>query len=149
MAGILSVFKTQDIVRNSMTISIIIVAGFGIYNILSILVAQKRRDIAILRSMGYTPKNIISLFFNQGLILGVIGGLIGLVVGYLLCLLVGQIEVASGRMVTANGKMIVSYDYMIYVKAYTIALISSIFSSIFPARTAGSLDPMAIIRAGS
>lgn len=148
-AGILSVFKTQDIVRNSMTISIIIVAGFGIYNILSILVAQKRRDIAILRSMGYTPKNIISLFFNQGLILGVIGGLIGLVVGYLLCLLVGQIEVASGRMVTANGKMIVSYDYMIYVKAYTIALISSIFSSIFPARTAGSLDPMAIIRAGS
>ena len=148
-AGILSVFKTQDIVRNSMTISIIIVAGFGIYNILSILVAQKRRDIAILRSMGYTPKDIISLFFNQGLILGALGGLIGLIVGYLLCLLVGQINVASGRMNSANGKMIVSYDYMIYIKAYSIALISSIFSSIFPARSAGSLEPMDIIRAGS
>ena len=147
-AGTLSVFKTQDIVRNSMTISIIVVAGFGIYNILSILVAQKRRDIAILRSMGYTPRDIISLFFNQGIILGAIGGLIGLVVGYILCLLVGQIEVTSGRMVTANGKMIVSYDYMIYVKAYAIALVSSIFSSILPARTAGSLDPMDIIRAG-
>jgi lipoprotein-releasing system permease protein len=148
-AGILSVFKTQDIVRNSMTISIIVVAGFGIYNILSILVAQKRRDIAILRSMGYTPRDIISLFFNQGLILGAIGGLIGLIVGYCICLLVGQIEVTAGRMVTANGKMIVSYDFMIYVKAYAIALISSIFSSIFPARAAGALDPMDIIRAGT
>jgi lipoprotein-releasing system permease protein len=147
-ASILSVFKTQDIVRNSMTISIIVVAGFGIYNILSILVNQKKRDIAILRSMGYSPKDIVSLFFNQGLILGIIGGLIGLLLGHIFCRLVGMIEVAPGRMGSNDTHMIISYNGIIYVKAFFIAMISSVLSSIFPARAAGKLEPMDIFRSG-
>jgi lipoprotein-releasing system permease protein len=147
-ASILSVFKTQDIVRNSMTIAIIIVAGFGIYNILSILVNQKKRDIAILRSMGFTPTDIVKLFFNQGLILGIIGGIIGLVLGNILCHIMAQIEVVPGRMSGPGNKMIISFTYIIYLKAFSIAMVSSVFSSIIPAREAGKLEPMEIIRAG-
>ncbi len=147
-ASILSVFKTQDIVRNSMTISIIVVAGFGIYNILSILVTQKRRDIAIMRSMGFTPKDIMLLFFNQGLLLGVLGGFIGLALGYLLCLLIGNIEVEAGRATSSSNRMIVSYDYLIYVKAWFIALFSSVASALWPSRQAAKLEPMDIIREG-
>lgn len=147
-ASILSVFKTQDIVRNSMTISIIIVASFGIYNILSILVAQKKRDIAILRSMGFTPADIIKLFFNQGLILGITGGIIGLILGIIICWLIGKISITPGRIGSSSGKMIVSYDYFIYVKAFAIALCATLFSSILPARAAGKLEPMDIIRSG-
>ena len=147
-ASILSVFKTQDIVRNSMTIAIIIVAGFGIYNILSILVNQKKRDIAILRSMGFTPRDIVQLFFNQGLILGLIGGIIGLVLGVIICHLMAQIEVVPGRMSGPGNRMIISFSYIIYVKAFAIAIVSSIFSSIIPAREAGKLEPMEIIRSG-
>lgn len=147
-ASILSVFKTQDIIRNSMTIAIIVVAGFGIYNILSILVTQKKRDIAILRSMGYTPRDVLSLFFNQGLILGVIGGLLGLVVGFLLSVYMGTIVIDAGRMGTSTGKMIISYDLVIYAKALGISILSAIASSIWPARDAGKLEPMDIIRSG-
>lgn len=147
-ASILSVFKTQDIVRNSMTISIIIVAGFGIYNILSILVNQKKRDIAILRSMGFSPRDIVSLFLNQGIILGVLGGIIGLILGFILCKIMGSIEVTPGRMSGPGNKMIISYDLMIYVKAFSIAVFSSVLSSIIPAREAGKLEPMEIIRSG-
>lgn len=147
-ANILSVFKTQDIVRNSMTIAIIIVAGFGIYNILSILVTQKRRDIAILRSIGFSPKEVVNLFFNQGIILGIIGGLLGLFIGHLICRIIGNIEVVPGRIGSNTGKMIVSYDYIIYLKGIFIALLSSILSSILPAQAAGKLDPMEIIRSG-
>jgi lipoprotein-releasing system permease protein len=147
-ASILSVFKTQDIVRNSMTISIIIVASFGIYNILSILVAQKKRDIAILRSMGFTPSDIVKLFFNQGLILGVVGGTLGLILGVLICWLMGKIEIDPGRLGSSSGRMIISYDYLIYVKAFAIAICATLFSSILPARAAGKLDPMDIIRSG-
>jgi lipoprotein-releasing system permease protein len=147
-ASILSVFKTQDIVRNSMTISIIIVAGFGIYNILSILVNQKKRDIAILRSMGFVPRDIVNLFFNQGLILGFLGGIIGLVLGHLFCRIVGMIEIAPGRMGSNSTHMIIAYDGLIYVKAFIIAMISSVFSSILPARQAGKMEPMDIIRSG-
>jgi lipoprotein-releasing system permease protein len=147
-ASILSVFKTQDIVRNSMTIAIIIVAGFGIYNILSILVNQKKRDIAILRSMGFTPKDVVQLFFNQGLILGLIGGMIGLIFGVIICHLMAQIEVVPGRMSGPGNKMIISFSYIIYLKAFGIAMLSSVFSSIIPAREAGKLEPMEIIRSG-
>lgn len=147
-ASILSVFKTQDIVRNSMTISIIVVASFGIYNILSILVTQKRRDVAILRSMGFTPSDIIQLFFNQGLLLGIVGGIMGLLLGGLICWLMGQIQIDPGRIGTKSGRMIISFDYIIYVKAFAIALCATIFSSILPARSAGKLEPMDIIRSG-
>nr|MBP9674546.1 ABC transporter permease [Bacteriovoracaceae bacterium] len=147
-ASILSVFKTQDIVRNSMTISIILVASFGIYNILSILVTQKKRDIAILRSMGYTPKNIVQLFFYQGLILGTLGGFIGLILGFFICRLIGQIEIVPRGIGSNSNHMIIAYDIIIYVKAISIALTSSILSSILPARSAGKLEPMDIIRSG-
>lgn len=147
-ASILSVFKTQDIVRNSMTIAIIVVAGFGIYNILSILVTQKKRDIAILRSMGYTPKDIIQLFFNQGLLLGIIGGILGLGIGFVICSIMAQIEIVPGRMGSNTGRMIISFDSMIYLKALVIAIASAIFSSIWPAKEAGKLEPMDIIRSG-
>jgi lipoprotein-releasing system permease protein len=147
-ASILSVFKTQDIVRNSMTIAIIIVAGFGIYNILSILVTQKKRDVAILRSMGFTPRDIIQLFFNQGLILGVLGGIVGILLGHIICRIIGQIEIVPGRMATSSGKMIISYDSLIYIKAIIISLASALFSSIWPAKAAGKLEPMDIIRSG-
>jgi lipoprotein-releasing system permease protein len=147
-ASILSVFKTQDVVRYSVTFAIILVAGFGIFNILSILVSQKRRDIAILRSMGFLPKDIVSLFFNQGLILGVLGGLLGLGLGYVLCLGIGSIKVASGRVESAQGTMLISYESFIYWRAFLLAIVSSVISSIIPAREAGSLDPMDIIRTG-
>ncbi len=147
-ASILSVFKTQDIVRNSMTIAIIVVAGFGIYNILSILVNQKKRDIAILRSMGYRPGDIVQLFLNQGLILGLIGGVIGLILGNILCHVIANIEVVPGRMSGPGNKMMVSFSMLIYVKAFGIAMASSVFSSIIPARSAGKLEPMDIIRSG-
>jgi lipoprotein-releasing system permease protein len=147
-AAILSVFKTQDIVRNSMTVSIIIVAGFGIYNILSILVNQKRRDIAILRSMGFSPKDIVRLFFNQGMMLGILGGAIGLILGFIICTIMSHIEVVPGRMSGPGNFMIISFSPIIYLKAFGIAVITAIVSSIIPARAGGKLEPMEIIRSG-
>ncbi len=147
-AAVLSVFKTQDIVRNSMTISIILVAGFGIYNILSILVNQKRRDVAILRSMGFSPKDIIKLFFNQGMILGFLGGAIGLILGFVICVIMSRIEVIPGRMSGPGNYMIISFDIIIYIKAFSIAIATAIISSIIPARAGGQLEPMEIIRSG-
>lgn len=143
--GIMSVFKTQDIVRNSMTISILIVAGFGIYNILSLAVSHKRREIAILRSMGFEPWDISKLFLIQGFVLGLIGGAIGLAVGLFASYMMSQIEVSANRGLGGN-RMLVSFDYWIYIKAFFLALVSSSFASFFPARSAGRLEPIDIIR---
>jgi len=143
--GTLSVFKTQDIVRNAMTISILIVAGFGIYNILTMAVNQKRREIAILRSMGYEPNDILQLFLVQGLILGTLGSIAGVGLGYLFCRIMEQIPVSSQRML-GGGKMMVSFDIFIYLKAFGLGFSSAIVASLLPARAAGKLEPIAIIR---
>ena len=143
--GIMSIFKTQDIVRNSMTISILIVAGFGIYNILSLAVTHKRREIAILRSMGFEPHDITNLFFIQGIILGLIGGVVGLGLGLIVCFIMSKIEISADRGLGGNH-MLISFDAIIYIKAFFLALVSSSLASFFPARAAGKLEPIDIIR---
>ncbi len=142
----LSVFKIQDITRNFMTISIVVVAAFGIYNILSILVTQKRKEIAILRALGFESFQILEIFLYQGVILGVIGGVIGVVLGYGVCLYMSTLSVGSGRMMGSTGKMLVAFNTAIYVKAFTIAFISSLISSVIPAYSATKLTPIGIIR---
>lgn len=144
-ANFLSVFKMQDIVRNSMTISITIVACFGIYNILNMLVNQKKREIAILRSLGYTSLDIRNLFVIQGIILGTIGGIIGIIFGFFLCLYLSTIQTGTG-LTAKGGTMLVSFDILIYLKAFLLAFLSSLIASYLPARAASKMTPIEIIR---
>ena len=143
--GIMSVFKTQDIVRNAMTLSILIVAGFGIYNVLNMSVVHKRREIAILRSIGFEQRDILLLFSVQGLLLGIIGGGIGLLIGYLGCLYLGTIQVSPDRMI-GSGTLLMSYSPTIYLKGFLIAFFSTALASWLPARSAGRMTPIEIIR---
>lgn len=142
--GIMSVFKTQDIVRNSMTISILIVAGFGIYNILSMAVNHKRREIAILRSMGYEARDIVQLFLIQGMLLGLLGGVIGCILGYGVCEAMAMIPVADRGM--GGKRMIIAFFPGIYVRGFLLAFVSASVASYLPARAAGKLTPIDIIR---
>ncbi len=59
--SIMSIFKMQDIIRNTITVVIMLIISFGIYNILNMVVSGKKRDIAILRSIGYEESDIIVL----------------------------------------------------------------------------------------
>lgn len=143
----LSVFTIQNITRNFMTISIVVVAAFGIYNILSILVTQKKKEIAILRALGFESHQILKIFLYQGLILGLLGGIIGVILGYGVCLYMSTLSVGSGRMMGSTGKMLVAFNFAIYIKAFVIAFMSALISSIIPAYGASKLTPIGIIRA--
>jgi len=145
-SGMLSVFKTQDIVRNSMTLTILVVAGFGIYNILNMMVNQKKREIAILRSIGYEARDIILLFLVQGLILGATGGLTGMALGFAICKYLGTITVDPGRLIGGGGSMMISYLPSIYANGFLLAFGSAVLASLFPARSAAKLLPIEIIR---
>lgn len=137
----LSMMSTQDIVRNVTTIAFILIVAFGIYNILNMVVSHKKKDIAILRSIGYEEKDTVFLFLTQGVLIGFIGAVSGLAVGYISCVFIAMIDIPMGR-----GKMMISWDHMIYVKAFFLVTAASIIASYFPARTAGRLSPIEIIR---
>jgi lipoprotein-releasing system permease protein len=133
--------KTQAIVRNATTFVIMLIIAFGIYNILNMVVNQKKREIAILRSLGYSQRETIFLFLVQGVILGLGGGLFGMLVGGVACNYIEQIKIGVGA-----GHMPMSWNPVIYLKAFTIVLVSSIIASFLPARNAGRLSPIEIIR---
>ena len=142
-ANFLQIFAIQDIVRYAVTAAILVVAGFGIYNVLSIMVTQKRHEIAILGSMGYAPRKILLLFMEQGLMLGLAGALIGLPVGFALCKYIGSIEISFTGV---GSNLLVSYSPSIYIVGFLLAFVSALLASYLPAHAASKLTPIDIIR---
>ena len=140
----MEMIRVQDYTRYFITFSILIVAAFGIYNVLSIMINQKKKEIAILRAIGYGPEKILELVLYQGLLLGVAGGVLGLFMGYLLCRLIGSIDL--GIELGSSRSLLVSYDPEIYLVAFFAANTASIIASLLPARAASRMTPMDIIR---
>jgi lipoprotein-releasing system permease protein len=147
-ASFFNVFRIQDAVRYLTVVIIMIVAGFGIYNVLNMTVMQKRKDVAILRSLGYDNKDIIFLFYSQGLILGLVGAILGLISGYFFCLFLQTVQFGGGPM-GGSGTLQVSMAPHIYVMAFIFAIIATSIASILPAHSAGKLTPIEIIRSGA
>lgn len=143
----MEMIQVQDFSRYFITTAILIVAAFGIYNVLTIMISQKRREIAILRAIGYAPKRILQLILYQGFLLGVTGGLLGLIMGYLMCLWVGSID--FGFEIGGSNNLLISYDWSIYVTAFVTANIASFIASYIPAWSASRMTPIDIIRSES
>jgi lipoprotein-releasing system permease protein len=133
-ANFLEMIRMQNIVRQTTTFTIILIVAFGIYNILNMVVNQKKKEIAILRSMGYDQRDTVMLFLIQGIILGVAGALLGLLLGW----------AAWGPI--GRGHILISWDISIYLLAFALACGASVIASFIPARTAGRLSPIDIIR---
>jgi len=146
--NILSVFRIQMALRFSMIVTILIVAGFGIYNILNMTVNQKRQDIAILRALGYDAFDIIMLFFSQGMIVGVIGGILGVICGYIFCSYLQTFSFMAATPMNPQGHLHIALTPAIFIQAGAMALLSAALASILPARAASKLTPIEIIRVG-
>ena len=147
--NLLNVFQIQDRTRAIMVSAILLVAGFGIYNVLTMTVTQKRKEIAILRSMGFEAKDILSLFLTQGILLGVSGGIVGLFVGYMMCRYLSTVPFSGGSMGSGTGTMTVSFNQLIYMKGFALSFFSAVIASFIPAYSAGKLTPIDIIRSES
>lgn len=134
----------QDMMRAILTGAILLVAGFGVYNVLSIMISQKKKEIAILRSIGYGPNRILELFLAQGLILGFVGALLGLGIGAGVNLIIGSIELSFD--VGKSNNLPISYAPSIFVTAFVAAQVAAILASFLPAYTASKMTPLDIIR---
>lgn len=147
-SSLFDVFKIQDAVRYLSIGAILVVASFGIYNILNMTVMQKKKDIAILHSLGYQPGDIVFLFFSQGVVVGFIGTFFGVLIGYIFCRYLATLPFSGGPMGSGSGLMMVSFNAKIYWQAGILGMLSSTVASILPARAAGRFTPIEIIRSG-
>lgn len=147
-SSVFSMFYMQNVMRAVIVATVMIVAGFGIYNVLMMTVTQKRRDIAILRSMGYGAGEVESLFLFQGLLLGGVGASLGLAVGYGACRYLQTLSFPGPPGSTKVDHLHIALTASIYLQAAALALFASTLASFLPARAAGRLTPIEIIRAG-
>lgn len=146
-SNIFQLFFIQNIVLYSTVSAILLVAGFGIFNIISTSVHEKSRDIAILKSMGFAEGDISRIFIWQGILLGVVGTVLGWGLGYVFMEYLSSIEF------TMEGESIVDIEgfpmyrsWTLYAWGGALAMVSSTISAWLPARKAASFDPVAIIR---
>jgi lipoprotein-releasing system permease protein len=87
-------FRAIRIEKTMMSLILLLVVAVAAFNIVAALVMvvnEKRSDIAILRTLGMTPRGVVGVFLTQGLVIGVIGTLLGLVLGVLIAANVGVI----------------------------------------------------------
>jgi lipoprotein-releasing system permease protein len=145
----LNVIKIQNASRYMMISVIILIGCFGIYNILNAVVGQKQKEIAILQAMGFLPKEILILFLSQGFLLGIIGGILGLLFGYLMCLYLTTVPFSGGPTAGSSGFLNISFDPVTYAYAMAMSILSAVFASSLPARKASKMMPIDIIRAGT
>jgi lipoprotein-releasing system permease protein len=136
-------------VSTAITVALIILlAGFGIFNVLTMTVLSKVKEIAILRSIGYSRRDISAIFLWQGALIGALGSLIGCICGALMVIGVSHIPLRVRGLLYADYFPVAS-DWHHYLWATLLALIAVAIASWVPAHRAGQLPPVATLRGSS
>lgn len=143
--NILGIFVIQNAIMYSTVGAILIVAAFGIFNIISTVIHEKTRDIGILKSIGFEERDIRRIFLIEGLLVGLVGTLLGWMLGYGLTRLLGTIRFHIEGFVTAQG-FLLNYSITHYLIAGSFAILSATTAAWLPARKAARLNPVDIIR---
>ena len=144
---ILSTLVIRNIIMYTVVSAVLIVAAFGIYNVISTVVLEKHRDIAIMKSMGFKAGDIRAVFLIQGLILGAVGNLFGIPLGCGLMLLLGQIEFNPPG-ATEAVMMPIDWTWPQFAIASAFAMLAALMAAFLPARKAAQVHPVDILRGG-
>jgi lipoprotein-releasing system permease protein len=133
----------------AITVSLIILlAGFGIFNVLTMSVLAKIKEIAILQSMGYRRIDISAIFLWQGALIAAVGSLLGCLLGALMTWGVSHIPIRL-RGLLYTDYFLVTWDWRHYVFATLLALLAVFIASYVPARRAAELPPVVTLRGSS
>ncbi|HKX86907.1 MAG TPA: FtsX-like permease family protein [Flavobacterium sp.] len=144
-----SQFETGTTVRSIISYAVgvvlLIVAGFGIYNILNMMIFEKMDSIAILKATGFSGNDVKWIFMLLSMVIGVTGGVLGLIFGFVFSNIIDAIPFTPASLPTVKTFPI-NYNPIFYIIGITFALITTAIAGLFPALKAGRVDPVEIIR---
>ena len=140
-ADLLAGDKTRNAMMGAISLSILFIAAFGIYNILSSTIVQKINDIAILKAIGFSGKDVIRIFVSEALIMGLIGTLFGLVFASVLITLMANIYMGG-----PVGYFPIYFKADLFIQSFILGMLLTLFAGYFPARKAANVDPVSILR---
>ncbi len=144
-----SQFETGSSIRSLISyavgITLLIVAGFGIYNILNMMIYEKMDSIAILKATGFAGSDVKNIFITIALSIGIFGGVLGLVFGFGLSATIDQIPFNTAALPTIKTYPI-NYNPKFYFIGGVFSIVTTYLAGLFPARKASKIDPVIIIR---
>lgn len=144
-----SQFETGSTVRSIISYAVgvvlLIVAGFGIYNILNMMIFEKMDSIAILKATGFSGNDVKWIFILLALIIGLVGGVFGLIFGFVFSSIIDVIPFETASLPTIKTYPI-NFNPLFYVIGIVFALLTTIIAGLFPALKASKIDPVEIIR---
>ncbi len=142
-------FETGSAVRTLISyvvgIVLLIVAGFGIYNILNMMIYEKMDSIANLKATGFSGSDVRIVFLTIAVTIGIMGGMSGLLVGLLFSAGIDAIPYHPAAIPSVNT-FPVNYNALFYIIGVIFALFTTFLAGWFPAAKASKADPVIIIR---
>ncbi|MEX0323579.1 MAG: ABC transporter permease [Puniceicoccaceae bacterium] len=141
----LEVFKVLRISSALSMSTIILIAGLGMFNTLAIIVMERSREIAILRSIGFSRMDILSIFLFQGLIVYVMGTVLGSLLAAVLTKGAESLPIRI-RGIFSTDHFLVSWSLYHYLSAALVAGVIVIIAALIPARRASKVEPGEVIR---
>lgn len=142
--AILETLTIRNVIMYTVVGAILLVAGFGIFNIISTITYEKTRDIAILKSLGFAEADMRRLFLIEGLVIGVGGSALGWAVGSGLSLALSRVRFEIPDVDMTHLPL--AWSPWHYLIATAFALASAGIAGYLPARRAARLNPVDIIR---
>jgi lipoprotein-releasing system permease protein len=140
-ADLVSQENTRETMMTSIAISVLVLAGFIIFNILSSTISQKIDDIAILKATGFSSRDVIIIFIVEALMMGVIGTLVGLALGSVFIHILSQIYMGG-----PVGYFPITYEWGLYLQSFGLGILMTFLAGYFPSRQASRVDPVEIFR---
>jgi lipoprotein-releasing system permease protein len=144
-ANFLSLFDMQNAIISFVITAIMVVGGFGILAIQIMIVLEKTRDIAILRSVGLRRRDILGVFLAQGAVIAIVGAALGDLGGWRLIRFLGSLDVPSQGLVKSD-KFLVYEDPRFYVIGVIFALALGLLASLLPAWRGSKVEPVDVLR---
>ncbi len=137
--------SVRSIISYAVGITLLIVSGFGIYNILNMMIYEKMDTIAILKATGFAGTDVKRIFITISLSIGFAGAIAGIIFGFLLSLLIDAIPFSAPSLPAVDTYPI-DYGIQYYLIAAIFAIGTTYLAGWFPARKASEIDPVIIIR---
>lgn len=133
--------KTREVMFGAISLAILLVAAFGIYNIINMTIKEKLNDIAILKATGFSGKDVINIFLKESLVMGIIGTGLGLLLAS------GLIKFVSGIYIGGDREYFpIGYESSIFLVGSILGILITLGAGYIPAIGAAKIDPIEIFR---
>ncbi len=145
-ANFLGLFAQQNQIIGFVIAALLAVGGFGILSIQIMMVLQKRREIAILRSVGFTKRDVMFIVLAQGALISLAGALVGSLLGHLALETLAHTKVVAGETFLHTETWIIWESWVQYALAIAFASSVGLLSSALPAWQAARIEPVDVLR---